>query len=213
MAALGPAARYESVGQHRFGQLFDVVGDDVIATEGQGQRLRGAVERDGGAGTGAQKHVCVRPSTIDEIEDVVGDGVIHPHRSRLSLKRDDVGRIENGLETFDWLAGAVLRQDRALGLAIGIADLHADQEPVELALGKRIGSLELVRVLGRDDEERRAELAGRRRPRSPAARSSLPAGPTAFAASRPVDLVGQHDLREQRPGLEDELAASSRGRS
>src|SRR5262245_2568293 len=31
MAALGPAAGNEPVGQHRLGQMLDIVGDDVVA--------------------------------------------------------------------------------------------------------------------------------------------------------------------------------------
>ena len=40
-----------------------------------------------------------------------------------------------------------------------VADGHAQQEAVELRLGQRVGAFVLDRVLRREDEERRPELA------------------------------------------------------
>ena len=100
---------------------------------------------------------------------------------------------------------AVAGEHAPLVVAAGIAHRDAEQEPVELAFGQRIGAFELERVLRGDDQERprqRQRLAidrdlpfahrfqqGRLRPRRGA-----------------VDLVGQHDVGEDRPAVKDELA-------
>ena len=83
-----------------------------------------------------------------------------------------------------------------------------EQEPVELGLGQRIGALHLERVLRREHEERRLErvaLAGDRHllllHRLEQRRLGLGRGA--------VDLVGEHDVREDRAGLEPEDALAA----
>ena len=142
---------------------------------------------------------------VDDVEDVVGDRRIDADGAGVRLQREDVGRSEDRLQLIDRLAAAVLREDGALGLAVRVADLHAEQEAVELAFGQRVGALELVRVLRGDDEERRAEPAGVAVHRHlPLAHRLEQCGLRARRGA--VDLVGEHDLGEQRAGLEDELA-------
>ena len=50
-------------------------------------------------------------------------------------------------------------EQRALGVAVGVAELDAHQEAVELRLGQREGADLLRRVLRGDDEERLGQLA------------------------------------------------------
>ena len=82
-----------------------------------------------------------------------------------------------------------------------------EQEPVELGLRQRVGALHLERVLGREDEEWRIErvaVAGDRHlvllHRLEQARLGLRGGP--------VDLVGEHEVGEDRAGLEAEDPAA-----
>ncbi len=99
-------------------------------------------------------------------------------------------------------------QHPGLFLQRRVAEAQADQEAVELRLRQRERALVIDRVLRGDDQERRLERVrlavdghaplghrlqqGRLRPRR-----------------GPVDLVGQHDLGEDRPGAELELGRSS----
>ena len=55
-------------------------------------------------------------------------------------------------------------QDRPLAGLVGIADVDAEEEAVELRLGQRIGALVLDRILGRGDEERGGQRRATRRP-------------------------------------------------
>ena len=93
----------------------------------------------------------------------------------------------------------------AMSATIRHRHVQLEEEAIELRLGQRIGALHLDRVLGRETEERHVERMGdaehgdaallhrfekrRLRPRR-----------------RAIDFVGEHDVREDRSPLEDELA-------
>ena len=77
------------------------------------------------------------------------------------------------------------------------------EEAVHLRLGQRVGALLLDGVLGRHDHEERRQLVGRAR------HGDLPLlhgleQRRLDLGRRAVDLVGQHDVGEDRPRLEDE---------
>ena len=98
---------------------------------------------------------------------------------------------------------AVGVEDLELGAGGGVADRHPHEEPVELGLGQRVGALVLDRVLGGDDHERRRQRVGH------AVDGDLVLGhgleQRGLGLGRgPVDLVGQHDVVEHRPGPEVE---------
>jgi len=80
--------------------------------------------------------------------------------------------------------------------------LAGDQEAVELGLRQRVGAVELVRVLGRDHEEGAGQLVGDALHRDLRLRHRLEERRLG-ARRRPVDLVGQEDVGEDRAG--DEL--------
>src|SRR5581483_8824379 len=87
----------------------------------------------------------------------------------------------------------------------GVADREPHHEPVELCLRKRIGALVLDRVLRRDDHERLPELVGGRVDRDLALLHRLEEGGLRLRA-RPVDLVPEDDVCEDRARLELEVA-------
>ena len=76
-----------------------------------------------------------------------------------------------------------------------IADRDANQKAIELRLGKRVGSLELDRVLGRDDQERRLEPEGLPFHRDLGLLHRLQQRGLGLGRC-PVDLVGQQEVRE-----------------
>ena len=148
---------------------------------------------------------------VDDVEQVIGDRVVHPDvPDRPAGAQDVVGR-EHRAERLDRLAGAVAREDLPLLGPDRVAHPQPDHEPVELALGQDVGPLELVRVLGREHDERRVERIGLPLDRDLAVAHRLEQGALG-PRGRPVDLVGQDHVGEDRARLEDELAASPRCR-
>ena len=99
--------------------------------------------------------------------------------------------------------------DVELLVLVGVVDQDVEHEPVELGLGERVGPFLLDRVLRRQDEERVGQAVPL------AADGHLPLlhrlEQRGLGLGRgPVDLVGQHDVGEDRPAEELELADAGR---
>ena len=92
-----------------------------------------------------------------------------------------------------------------LGLARRDVDDELQQESVELRLGQRVGALVLDRVLRRGDEERVGQRPRHAVGRDLALLHRLEQRRLRLGR-RAVDLVGQHDVREDRSLAELELA-------
>ena len=86
-----------------------------------------------------------------------------------------------------------------------IADADPQQEPVELRLGQRIRALVLDRVLRREDDERRLEQARLALDRHLPLLHRLEQRGLRLRRSS-VDLVGEQEVREDRPGPKLEVA-------
>ncbi|MDT4814903.1 hypothetical protein FQZ97_479210 [compost metagenome] len=100
---------------------------------------------------------------------------------------------------------AGLLEDLAFHRGVGEADLHVQQEAVELRLRQRVGAFLLDGVLGGHDHEQRRQVVGR------ATHRDLPFGHgfeqrRLHLGRRAVDLVGEHQVVEDRPLLEHEAA-------
>src|SRR5262245_28498889 len=141
-------------------QVLDVVGDDIRPVIEQGRRLGGSVQRQRGAGAGPQLHVGVLAGRFDDVQQIVRQSVVKANGSNGVLQRHHLVAAQRRLYLVDRLAVAVARQDQSLGGSVGVAQLQPDQESVELAFRKRVSALELVGVLGRQNEERRTERPG-----------------------------------------------------
>ncbi len=97
-------------------------------------------------------------------------------------------------------------EDLQLVVPFGITDRNSQQEPVELALRKRIRSLELERVLRGDDHERVGQPMRLAVGRNLRIAHGFEQG--ALGARRStIDFVGQHDVAENRAAIVNELAA------
>jgi hypothetical protein len=98
-------------------------------------------------------------------------------------------------------------EDRGQLLAGRERHQQLEEEPVELGLGQRVGPFLLDRVLRRQHEERLLELVD-----GPGHRDAVLLHRLQQCGLRlgrgAVDLVGQDDLREDRAGLEAEVAAA-----
>ena len=122
-----------------------------------------------------------------------------------TLKRTHLGDRHDRADVVERMAAALVQHDLVLVLLTRIAERGAEQEPVELRLGQEKGALLLDRVLGREQEERRGE------PARDAVHGHLPLGHRLEERrlrllGGAVDLVDEHDVGEDRPRPELEVA-------
>src|SRR5207237_1318207 len=94
--------------------------------------------------------------------------------------------------------------DLLLRIACRVADAHLQHEAIELRLREGVGAFLLDRVLRRQDKERLPQIEG-----LPADRHLLflhrLEQRRLHLGGRPIDLVGEHQVREQRAFLRIEL--------
>ena len=90
---------------------------------------------------------------------------------------------------------------------VGVSDRRLQQEPVELRLGQAVGAGLLDRVLRRDHHERQPDVVGLAVDGDGPLLHDLEQRRLRLRA-RPVDLVGEHDVREHRSAVEVELAGA-----
>ena len=103
------------------------------------------------------------------------------------------------------MSEALLLQDLQLVLHVGVAERRAQEEAVELRLGQRERAFVLDRVLGRDEQERRGQLARDSVDRDLLLGHGLEQRGLGLRR-RAVDLVDEHDVGEHRPGPELEVS-------
>ena len=135
---------------------------------------------------------------LDQVHDVALHRLRDEHVLERPLHRQDlVARHHRRNRRLVLPPLAPPLEDEPLLVHAGVADADTHQEPVELRLGEGIGAFELDRVLGRDDDERRLQAKGlalhahlrllhRFQERGLRLRR------------RPVDLVGEQEMREDR---------------
>ena len=144
--------------ERRDGHGLHVVGENEVPP---GQRCAAAREleqREGAARAGADLDARRRARRGDEIDHVEADRLRDVDVLDCPLHRDQRLCIDDPLErelVLTPLEPPVEHGD--LVVAAGVPDRGAEDEPVELRLGERVGAFVLDRVLGREHEERRPE--------------------------------------------------------
>ena len=117
------------------------------------------------------------------------------------LRGADVVEVGDRLELGDEVAGGVVPEHVGLLPRIRVAELDPDHEPVELGLGKRICAGVLGGVLGRDDHERASQLVGLLIDGDPPLLHRFEQSRLRLRRGA-VDLVDEHDVREDRSRVE-----------
>ena len=198
--------RWRSGGQ---GDRPDVVGRDVEAAVEQGVDLAGRHERLGAARRAAVADVFADEARGARLVRVRGRQDAHRvrrhvrgdrHGPREPLHLDDLGRRADLAGRHALGAGRAVH-DRDEVLLGRERDHDLEEEPVELRLGEGIGALHLERVLGREHEERRVELVALARDRDLVLLHRLEQARLGLGRGA-VDLVGEDEVGEDRPGLE-----------
>ena len=206
--------------------------DDAVAEDGAGHGMEvgdagvePAVQR--GAGLGGQDQGLAGPRPgppghglpdqrrgfrlgrargPDQVAGVDEDVLGHGHPPHQPLEPGDLLGGERGGRLRSLVAG---RPPEDLELLGGARIVHPDveHEPVELGLGERIGPLLLDRILGRQDEERVGQGIGSAPGRHVPLLHGLQERGLGLRG-RAIDLVGQDDVGEDRPGDEREVASA-----
>ena len=186
-----------AVGEDGDGEIVDVVGDAVVAAAQERPRARGVAERHGGARRGAEGEQRRRARRHDQRVEVVRERRCRSSRARprAAARRACAGSSTHG--TSRAVSVVPVEHEPHLDLRRRVADADAEEEAIELRLGQRKRSGEVLRVLRRDDEERL-----RQRDRLPVERD-LPLVHRLEqrglrARARAVDFVGEEDVREDR---------------
>ena len=166
---------------------------------------RGALEREAAAHRGADDDSVDLARRAHELDRPAHDQLVDVDVLDVRLQRAHLFGGDERLERGERMPVSLRQHDLDLGRLVRVAERRAQREAVELRLGERERALLLDRVLGRDHEKRR-----RQRSRH-AVDGHLLLGHRLEERRlrlrhRTVDLVDEHDVREDRPGPELELA-------
>jgi hypothetical protein len=210
---LGIEVRDDAVPQDRVGQRLDVLDRDVEAPVHQRTGLGAEDQRVRGAKPGAPLHpfldevellAAPRPRVVGQTHGVPRHFVGNQHLPHVVLDAQDVGAVKDSVRLGP---GGARRIGDHLHLVVfgQVGHHHVEQKSIELSFGQRIGAFELDRVLGREHEERPVQRIGPPRRRDVVLLHCLEQRRLGLRR-RPVDLVGEDDLREDRSVHETEGA-------
>ena len=189
--------------KHPVGEGFHVVWSDEGAAVGDGPRFGGLGERARATHADPHAHLAGKTGGLDQAADVVVDERIHEHtagdvaHAHERLRSDDGGKVVAHI-------GGALENANGRG-QVGVAERGLHHEPVELGLWQPVGTGLLDRVLGGDDQKWHTGGAG----------DAVDGDVTLFhrfeqrrlrLGAGPVDLVGEHDVGEDRSAVKLELA-------
>src|SRR5882762_871905 len=136
------------------GELFEVVGEAIVAAIEISAGLRGALEHECAAGADAERELLAFAGEIDDLESVIvqtgvdfdmGNGVLHGQH--IADIRDRIERIER-------IIANALAQNFLFRFVRGIAHFDAHQETVELRFRQGISAVMLDGILRGDHEKR-----------------------------------------------------------
>ena len=123
------------------------------------------------------------------------------HARRELLHGGELVGADHGLKRFDQLAPVAALEQGAFGGAIGVTHFDAHEEAVELGLRQRKGADQVMRILRGDDEKRLRQFVGHAVGRDLAFFHGLEQRALGLGRGA-VDLVGEHQLREDRTRME-----------
>jgi hypothetical protein len=167
------------------------------------QRLARARSRTPAHEFAHHRHVALgRARRADQPRHVVEDRIGQPNLAHERLRRQDVGTAQDGRRSRLGDAGRP-RQNGPLFVLGGIADPDVQQESIELGFRQRVRAGLLDRILGREHEEGEVELVRRAPIRHRMLLHRLEQRRLRLGR-RPVDLVGEHDIREDGAARERE---------
>jgi len=145
----------------------------------------------------------MRPRIGRERDGVVVEVVVDVDARGDCLERGDVRGVQHGAQR--GRVDAVGAKHERLLASARVPHDHAHEEAVDLRLRKRVGAFEVDRVLRRQDEEGERKLEAIAFDRDLTLLHGLEERGLRLRGSA-VDLVREHDVREDRSGAEAERA-------
>src|SRR5712692_2164153 len=187
------------------GELFEVVGEAIVAAIEEGAGLRGALEHECAAGADAERKLLTLARAVDDLESVivqagvdldVRDGVLHG---------ENIADIRDRIEGIERIIANALAENFLFRFVRGIAHLDAHQKAVELRFRQGISAMMLDGILRGDHEKRlrkreRFAVDGDLRFVHGFEKRGL------RARGGSVDFVGENHVGENRPGTEFKFA-------
>ena len=189
------------MGEHDWCERLHVVGQHVVASLQRGHRLRGAEEHQAGPRARAELDALVVPGRLADRHHVTAHRLARVDRRRSALRRAHRRHVRHRPQVAHAVVRGVLLQHRRLVVGCRVAQGEADHEAVELRLRQRIGPLVIARVLRRHDDERARQLVRMAVDRHAALLHALEQAGLGLGRG-PVDLVDEHDVREDRARVE-----------
>src|SRR6476661_3445924 len=194
-------SQQQAVAEDRLGEHLDVVGHHVGAALARGPRLGAADVGEAATHRQAQLERGVAARLLGDAADVAEDRRVDVHLvGELAHLDDDVARDERA-QRLGPVACLRVGEHRDGGLVVGVADARLHEEAVELRLGQAVGAGLLDGVLGRDDHERLTDRVRLAVDRDAALLHDLEQRGLGLRRGA-VDLVGEHDGREDRARVE-----------
>ena len=210
---LGVEIRQHAMAEDRLGERLDVLHRHVMAAVQQRARLGADHQRVRRAQAGAPLHplldevelgAAARPRAVGQPHRVAHHFLGDQHLPHVILDLQDVGAAQHARRLRPPGARRIRHHLHFIVFReIGHDDV--EQEAIELRFGQRIGAFELDRVLRGQHEERPLELIGPARGGDVILLHRLEQRGLRLRR-RAVDLVGEDDLREDRPLHEPQRA-------
>src|SRR5215218_9999403 len=152
-----PAAHRQPVGQSVGGQRLDVLGPHEVPPARRRPRLGSAHERDGATRGDSQRDGRVVARRLGERHGVGQDLIVCLHAPHDLPCGRDLPELHDGLHLLQGTPLDLIPHQSDLRPPLRVAHARGDHEAVELALRQGIRPVELVRILGRNHEERLGE--------------------------------------------------------
>ena len=189
------------------GHLLDVVGGHEVASLEQGVGPGQLHQGQRAARAGPDLQLGLLAGGGDDGHGVAADRLadVHPLQRRAAWRARRPPSPTGASATSSVPRSQAAVDELPLVVVGRVADRRAQQEAVELGLGQRVGALVLDRVLGGDHEERPGERVGHAVGGDLALLHGLEQRGLGLGR-RPVDLVGQDQVGEDRAGPEGEPA-------
>ncbi len=197
----GLAGGHQAVGDRLGQDGLHIVRRHVGASAQERLCLGGTDDRDACARAQTLQEPLTRACGCDQVLHVVEQRVRGVHLHHLALQLLQLVRRQKAGQGFHDLAPVLPGEQRAFCDAVRVTERNPHQETVELGFRQRVGAQLVVRVLCGDDEKWRGQRAGLALHGDLFFLHGLQQRALCLGAGT-VDLVGQQNLGEDRPGVE-----------
>lgn len=147
-------AEHQPVGKHRNRHMLHVVGDDVGTAGHVGGSLRSLHPCKRPARADAELKLRMPSRSVRSLDQHQLDRVVHEDAFDLPLHVNHLFGQHHRLDPVQRVVPGHPRQQLDLLVRIRVSELNPHKETVKLRFGKTVGSFELQRILGREQQKR-----------------------------------------------------------